>query len=509
MVAQPSPIVGRLKLPESMPSLVSLEELTATKVLVTFLTIVFIVPRVLTVIKNAFSPISSIPGPLLNKLSPWPLTIATIKGTSHHFARSLHEKYGPIVVLAPGMIAVADTKEIKRIIQTEDWTKSEAIYGNFRQDPQRPTLLAYTDKKAYAKRKRMLSSMFGIKYIRSMEPIMMTCVEAAVKQLNKFCDQSTQGVAIVDMQHLIHSLAIDIIGITTFGGSLNVVDNGSHPLPSRLKAGLRIAGLMQLIPWIRFIPFLPTRDPYVDKFTYDIVSGRRQELESSQHSDLLQKLVEASDDSPGSDFRTSDVQDESVVMLTAGSETTANAELFTLMMLLKSPEVMKKLVDEVDQWYPPSEPDRQTDCGYSQAGMTYLQACIDETMRLVPGQATGSPRETSKDDVVLGYRIPAGTTVFPNTQEGHTQEAHWEEPQKFVPERWLETQATNVPYWPFSAGSRVCIGKHFAFQEMHLTLVTLLRKFKFEYVDGQDESTVFRVAQQLKAESYRMKVSRR
>jgi cytochrome P450 len=141
--------------------------------------------------------------------------------------------------------------------------------------------------------------------------------------------------------------------------------------------------------------------------------------------------------------------------------------------------------------------------------MAYLQACIDETMRLVPGQATGSPRETSKDDVVLGYRIPAGTTVFPNTQEGHTQDAHWEEPQKFVPERWLEAQATNVPYWPFSAGSRVCIGKHFAFQEMHLTLVTLLRKFKFEYVDGQDESTVFRVAQQLKAESYRMKVSRR
>lgn len=49
MASQPSPIVGRLKLPESMPSLVSLEELTATKVLVTFLTIVIIVPRVFTV----------------------------------------------------------------------------------------------------------------------------------------------------------------------------------------------------------------------------------------------------------------------------------------------------------------------------------------------------------------------------------------------------------------------------------------------------------------------------
>ncbi|KAF5579763.1 fusarin C cluster-oxidoreductase [Fusarium pseudocircinatum] len=489
-----------------------LKSLTVTKAIGAFIVLFIIVPRVFDFLQNLFSPIISIPGPLINKFSPWPLEIATFKGKSHQFARSLHRKYGPIVVLAPGMISIGDSKEIKRIIQSEDWVKSEAIYGNFRQDFHRPTLLAFTEKKAYSRRKRMLSSMFGIRYIRSLEPLMKSCVDAGVAHLNKLCDNPSKST-IINLQHFIHGLAIDTIGVTTFGGSFHVVENGSHPLPSRLKAGMKISAVMQLISWIKYIPFLPKRDPYIEKFTFDIVDKRRKEAGAFKHQDLLQHLVDVCDDSPGSEFRTSDVQDESVILLAAGSETTANAELFTVIQLLKHPEVMKKLIAEVDKWYPPSEADRATECAYSQTGMTYLQACIDETMRLIPGQATGSPREASKQEVLLGYKIPRGTTVFPNTQEAHLDGSIWDQPEKYIPERWLEIYSQNqtsaMPYWPFSAGSRICVGKNFAFQEMHISLTTLLRKFTFEYVPGQDETTVFRIAQQLEADSYEVRVKKR
>ncbi|KAF5693685.1 fusarin C cluster-cytochrome P450 [Fusarium globosum] len=482
------------------------ENLTVTNTVCAFIALFIIVPRVFDFLRNLFSPVISIPGPLINKFSPWPLEIATFKGKSHQFARALHRKYGPIVILAPGMVSIGDSKEIKRIIQSEDWAKSEAIYGNFRQDFHRPTLLAFTEKKAYSRRKRMLSSMFGIRYIRSLEPLMKSCVDAGVAHLNKLCDNPSKST-IINLQHFIHGLAIDTIGVTTFGGSFHVVENGSHPLPSRLKAGMKISAVMQLIGWIKYIPFLPKRDPYIEKFTFDIVDKRRKEAGAVKYQDLLQHLVDVCDDSPGSEFCTSDVQDESVILLAAGSETTANAELFTVIQLLKHPEVMKKLIAEVDKWYPPSEPDRVTECAYSQTGMTYLQACIDETMRLIPGQATGSPREASKQESLLGYKIPRGTTVFPNTQEAHLDGSIWEQPEKYIPERWLEiysqNQTSTMPYWPFSAGSRICVGKNFAFQEMHISLTTLLRKFTFEYVPGQDETTVFRIAQQLEADSYK------
>ncbi|KAM6478062.1 cytochrome P450 [Trichoderma sp. SZMC 28011] len=486
------------------------DSLTPTRVALAGLFIVFVIPRILGLLKALFSPLQRVPGPFLNKITSWPFTISVLNGASHRFTDDLHKRYGPIVALAPDMISVSDDAEIKKIIQTQDWHKSEAVYGNFRQDPERPTLIAFTDKSSYGVRKRMISSMFGIRYIRSMQPLMLDCINVAIDKLEKQCSDKPVEI---DMQNLIQSLAVDIIGITTFGQSFNVVQNGSHPLPDQIKKALKLAGLLMLVPWIRHIPFLPARDPYVDKFTSDAVENRRAILKTSNKQDLLQKLVEAGNDSEGSIFRRSDIQDEAIILLTAGSETTANAELFTLIMLTKNKDKMAKLVAEVDQWYPPSDLEKPVDCEYSFLGMTFLQACIDETMRLVPGQATGSPRECLKDEKILGYTIPKGTTVFPSTQNVHMDEKVWPNASEFLPERWLDIYASGktneVAFWPFSAGSRVCIGKHFALQEMHMTLVSLFRRFEFEYIPQQDETTVFRVAQQLQAHRYMIKVKRR
>lgn len=466
--------------------------------------------KVLQLLQRLFlSPLNDIPGSFAHRISSWPLKLAVTRGTSHHFTLAQHRQHGPLAVLAPNMIAVSDAHEINRIIHTEDWPKSEAVYHNFRQDPDRPTLIAYTDKKAYARRKRLVSSMFGLRYIRGMQPLMQGCIARLTEALDARCTASGSGVARVDMQHLIQSLAVDIIGITTFGQHFHVVETGSHPLPERLKQALKLSGLLQFMPWIRRIPFLPQRDPYVDSFTAEIVDARRrqqQQPESETPHDLLQKLVEAAHDGPGSEFRRSDVQDEAVVMLAAGSETTANAELFTLLMLVKHPDKLERVYREIDAWYPDDQ--RPTDCAYSLTGMKYLQACIDEAMRLIPGQATGSPRQSPADTTILGHRVPQGTTVFPVTQQAQQDERWWAQATEYIPERWLESPDTKA-YWPFSAGSRVCIGKHFALQEMHLTLVSLLRRFRVVYVPGQDETTVFRVAQQMRASHFWMEVAQR
>lgn len=162
------------------------------------------------------------------------------------------------------------------------------------------------------------------------------------------------------------------------------------------------------------------RDFYIDRVTHEIFERQCGRQKSGQG--LLQKLVEASDVSPDTVFNSLDVQDENVVLLTAGSKTTANAELFTLINVSKHPEVRGKLYEEVDHWYPD---DRPTDSGYLLNGMTYLQTCIDNVMRLVLGQATGSPRETGKFLTILGYHVKRGTTIFPNTQIVQRNEKLW------------------------------------------------------------------------------------
>lgn len=470
----------------------------------------FIVPRIWKILVNSTSVLNRIPGPVKHKLSEWPLVIAITKGKSHVTMQDLHRQYGPIVVLAPGMVGVSDPEAIRRILVTEDWPKSHAIYANFRQDPERPTLLAFTDKKAYSQRKRLVSSSFGIRYIRGMEPIMRECVAVAIDQVSAACDNS-QGAAVIDVHRLIRALAVDIIGATVFGETFNVVKQGSHPLPLKIERSLVLSGIFQFLPWLKGLPWFPTRDPYIDQFTLGIVNRRRTTMTDDPRQDLLQKLVEAVDDRPGSLFRTSDLQDEAVVLLTAGSETTANAEIFLLMLLAKNPEKLKKLHAEIDRCYPDA---KQETTAESSPEMPYLQACIDETMRLYAAMASGSPRETVEDTEILGYQVPRGTTVFPTTATLHLDPSVWTEPEEFIPERWIESSPNGpkqprAPFYPFSAGSRVCIGKHFALQEIFLSIVTLLRKFTLEYVPGQDESTVFRVALQLQAGKYMMKIRHR
>jgi len=433
-----------------------------------------------------------------------------VPANSHHYTEKLHATYGPLVQISPEMVAVSDHNEIRRIYVTDDLPKSHLIYNNFRQDKDRPTLLTFTDKKAYGVRKRMVSSMFGIRYIRGMQSIMRQCVDVALKRLDDLCAQEPSGVAVVDICNLVQSLAVDIIGDTTFGQSFHVVENGSHPLPLKLKQALMMSGLFQFIPWLKAVPGIPLRPAYIGQFTNEIVQNRRAVIASAPRTDLLQMLVEAVDDAPSSTFRSSDLQDEVVVLLTAGSETTANAELFVILLLTKHPEKMTKLQAEIDRFYPNAELETNAD---HMPEMHYLQACIDETMRLYPAQPTGSPRESPQDISVLGYEIPRGTAIFPTTATVQRDSALWDQPDAFIPERWLDSvtasRITPVSFYPFAAGSRVCIGRHFALQEMYLSLVGLFRRFEFRYIKGQDEVTMLRVAQQLRAGKYMVEVKRR
>lgn len=420
--------------------------------------------------------------------------------------QDLHKQYGPIVVLAPNMIAVSDPQAARHILVTEDWPKSNAIFSNSRLNPERPTLLAITEKKAYAVRKRLISSIFGLRYIRRLEPIMRDCIHVAMDQLHNACMQHG-GEATVDIHHLMRALAVDIIGVTTFGESFHMVLHGSHPLPKKIEQKMLIAGILQFLPWLKYLPGFHDRDPYIDDFTRSIVERRRQIMKKEHRNDWLQKLLEAVDDSPNSAFQTSDLQDEVVVLLTAGSETTANAEIFLLMLLAKHPGKLALLHEEIDRFY--SNPAEETTADKA-LQMPYLQACIDETMRLYAAMAGGSPREAPKDVTLLGYHIPKGTTVFPRTTTLHRDPSFWPQPDEFLPERWLDltirTRRGELPFYPFSAGSRICIGKHFALQEINLSVVSLLRKFTLEYVPGQDETTVLRVALRLSAGKYMVKV---
>ena len=81
-----------------------------------------------------------------------------------------------------------------------------------------------------------------------------------------------------------------------------------------------------------------------------------------------------------------------------------------------------------------------------------------------------------------------GSTVLVNSYLLHRDPRHFDEPNKFNPERFLpgKPKPPSFTYIPFSAGSRNCIGSKFATIELKVTLLALLRAYKFRAIDSED-----------------------
>ncbi|KAG8236838.1 hypothetical protein J437_LFUL017122 [Ladona fulva] len=93
-------------------------------------------------------------------------------------------------------------------------------------------------------------------------------------------------------------------------------------------------------------------------------------------------------------------------------------------------------------------------------------------------------RILSKDLILSGYLVPAGTHVNMNQSVLYRSEQYFESPDKFLPERWLRgKQNSNIhPYMliPFGVKARTCAGRRFAEQDLMVLLAFIINNFKLE-----------------------------
>lgn len=128
--------------------------------------------------------------------------------------------------------------------------------------------------------------------------------------------------------------------------------------------------------------------------------------------------------------------------------------------------------------------------------MPYLRACIKESMRLYP-IVVGTVRKIHKDIVLSGYQVPVNSTVSMISIFELRNPAQFENPDSFMPERWLRVSKeeaekcpiatkTHNPYAfiPFGFGSRMCVGRRLAEIEMETLVSRILRNFKLEWHHG-------------------------
>ncbi|NXI47010.1 CP2C1 protein, partial [Galbula dea] len=163
----------------------------------------------------------------------------------------------------------------------------------------------------------------------------------------------------------------------------------------------------------------------------------------------------------------------------AGTVTTSNTLVFSLVMLAKHPHIQAKVQEEIDAVVGTSRAPSTED----KLRMPYTNAVIHELQRFHRTRIENFPRMTTQDVVFRGYTIPKGTAVIPVFSSVHLDPTQWENPKNIDPRHFLDENGEfrkREAFMAFSAGKRVCPGEALARIELFLFLSTLLQNFTFQ-----------------------------
>ena len=192
-------------------------------------------------------------------------------------------------------------------------------------------------------------------------------------------------------------------------------------------------------------------------------------------------LLHAQDEETGRGMSDQQLRDEVMTIYLAGHETTSNALTWVFHMLSRNPDVERRLFTELQRVLGDEPASLE-----SLPELCLTKRIIYESMRLYP-PVWGFSRLADKPDVVGGYHVAPGTSVFISPYAAHRQVEYFQNPEGFDPERFTDAFLQGLPrcaYLPFGAGARQCIGNNFALMEMQLLLATICRSYRLEMEAG-------------------------
>jgi cytochrome P450 len=221
----------------------------------------------------------------------------------------------------------------------------------------------------------------------------------------------------------------------------------------------------------------------VDRQLFAEIAARRR-ADVAGRADVLSLLVQASDED-GRPLEDRALRDELMTMLLAGHETTATALAWAVSHVVADPGVCERLLDELRGAGPaPLDPQRVTK-------LEYLDAVCRETLRLTPIVPLVGRRLT-RAMTIGGVDLPAGVVAAPCIYLAHRRPERWQEPERFRPERFLDTKPTPYEFLPFGGGVLRCLGMAFALVEMKIVLAEVLSRVQLRAAPGYQVRVVRR-----------------
>jgi cytochrome P450 family 135 len=206
----------------------------------------------------------------------------------------------------------------------------------------------------------------------------------------------------------------------------------------------------------------------VDALLLEEIRARRAAEDTEERDDVLSLLMDARFDD-GSAMDDHELRDQLITLLIAGHESTATSLAWAFERLLRHPEKVARLRDEV-----------------ATGEHRYADAVVTETLRLRPVILLVL-RKLAAPLQIGDHVLPPGAWVAPCAYLVHRDEAIYPEPDRFLPERFLDRPPTTYTWLPFGGGVRRCLGASFAQLEMREVLRTVAARVDVRSVSTDGE----------------------
>lgn len=333
-----------------------------------------------------------------------------------------------------------------------------------------------SDGDAWTTRRRLLGPLFSPKAIDRFPAVILRQAAAILESLPN---------GVTDLDVTFHDIALMTVAVALFGNEVLETRDTFREIAGALQAAVarQIASPMLLPLWF------PSRDNrtirralgWFRPLIRGWIARRRGSLEkaapTAPGADLLSALLAATDSETGTRLSESEVIDEALTFLLAGSDTTASALTWAAYLLARHPDQQRRLRAEVVglSGGAPLEP-------HHLGRLAHAERVFEEAMRLYP-PAVAIARQATRAVAVGQTNVPKGALAFASVYSIHHDARWFPDPESFRPERFADP-LPEPAYLPFGLGPRACIGRRLAVMEGTLVLAELARRFEWSLLPG-------------------------
>lgn len=324
-----------------------------------------------------------------------------------------------------------------------------------------------SDGDFWRSQRRMIQPAFHRKIVGSLAIMMASCNE---RKLIDWQSKATRGISI-NLTEEMSELALEVILRALFSDDLDklIESEAGNPFSMLVEDVTRDLKLAM-------------RFRALTKHVANIMARRRDE--SRIEHDFLSLLMETRDKDTHKPMSDKALIDEVMTIIVAGHETTAGTLNWAWYLMSQHGGIEKSVHSEVDKLDDSPEYD-------DLSALKYTRQLIDETLRLYPPVWLFSRKAIQADELPCStgaVTVPAGADLFLCPYLLHRDPRYWERPNECLPERFADDQIkerNKDVYYPFSLGSRRCIGEFFSLVDMQLHIGLLARHIRLRHVPGK------------------------